>query len=225
MSIPLLPGIPPLRTTISRNLISTGIVALIDSFITQSNQVWGIFDSKGKKVLLPDTFLGVDYQNNWRVSDYPVESGVFASYNKIATPFNATVTVAQGGTNLEKTTFTTTLKKIAGDLNLYTIITPNESFVNATIERYGYERRIENGANIIIANISFTEVRSTPSIRYTDRSGNQITTTVPVNQQTQTVTSTGVASPTDTQHPSAQSSTNNGSVSIVSSPLPTGVIQ
>lgn len=219
MSIPYLPGIPPLRTTIKRNLISTGVVVLLDTLLANvANQIWGIFDAKGKQVLFPDTFLGIDYSNNSRASDYPIESGSFASYNKISTPYNATITVAKGGTNEERTKFAASLDSLLNSFNLYKIITPDETFSNAVIETYSYERRTTNGANMIIATINFIEVRNTPSIQYSStRDGTAITTNVPTAQQTNINTSTGLANPTSTAQASSQANINGGAVAVVDS--------
>jgi len=216
MAIPFLPGVPPLKSTIQRTLISTGLVALRDYFVTPANQIWGIFDAKGNRVINADTFVSVDYRNNWRISDYPCEKDAFASYNKIATPYNSSVTLAQGGTQAQRTAFLNTLESIALGLSGLTIVTPEKSFFNAVIENYGYERRTQNGANMIIAVINFREVRITPAISYSQtRSGAQLSTTVPSNEQTQPNTSTGLADVSNVKTPSAAATVNNGSVSAL----------
>lgn len=227
MAIPFLPGVPALKTGIARTLISTGTVALLDSLLANpANQIWGVFDAKGKKVLFPDSFLGIDYHNNSRVSDYPVESGAFASYNKIATPYDAVVTVSKGGSKEDRAAFAKSLDSLINSFQLYTIVTPEESFANATIETYGYSRRPSNGANLLVVDINFTEIRPTPSVRYSStRDGSALSTTVPDNQKTQATTSTGLSNPTAVTQASAQSNINNGAVSATASPASSGVIQ
>lgn len=226
MAIPFLPGIPPLRETLKRTVLSTGLVLLRDYFVSPANQVWGIFTNEGKQVLFPDSFLAIDKRENWRVSDYPIEGGGFSSYNKVATPYGSVITLAKGGSQDERNEFRKTLTQLCASLDLFKIITPDDIFLNANIEAVGYARRADQGANVIIVDITFREIRNAPSIRYSQtRNGSQISSTVPADQKTNSTTSTGIASPTATATPSAQATANNGAVAAVSVPGETGAVQ
>ena len=226
MSIPGLPGVPPLKTTLQRNLISTGVVALIDSFVTGVQQRWEIDDSKGKIAIQPDSFLGITYRETSRLLDYPIEKGSFSTYNKVALPYDNIVSMAKGGSQSERIQFLQKLDSMAADLNLYTIVTPNKTYTNANIERYSMEQQVDHGANLVIVHVHFREIRTTASIRYTQtRSGASIITGVPTAQRTQKITSTGIASPTSTTSPASRGVINNGSVSTSTSSVSTGTIQ
>lgn len=226
MAVPLLPGVPPLLETIKRNIISTGLVLLRDYFVTPANQVWGVFDKDGNQILFPDSFIGLDFQKNYRISDYPTEKGSFSSFNKVETPYSNIIGMSKGGSQNDRAAFLKVLNSISGDLLSYTIITPDDIFLNANIERFDYVKRPDQGANMVNVNISFRQIRPTPSIRYSQtRSGGQITSTIPKDQITNSTTSTGIASPTDTAQPSAQATTNNGAISAVTVSGETGVIQ
>lgn len=226
MSIPGLPGVPPLSTTLKRSLISTAPVALFDALIPVVNQIWGVFDAQGNRVLKPDSFLGVRYRNGSHVSDYPVSPNSFSTYNKVQTPFEAVVSMACGGAQSQRSKFLQTVEKIANDINPYSIITPDETFKNATIERFDYERRRDNGANVVIVHLYFQQIRETASIQYTQtKSGAAIQSAVPKAQVTQSTTSTGIASATNTTLPASQGTVNQGAISTTTTTASPGVVQ
>lgn len=210
----IIPGVPALKVPFTQSLISFGAILVADAFQSAFLQRWGIYDTSGNLVLEPDSFVGMDFMNNWQVSDYPVEQGSFASYNKVATPYGATVSVAKGGSQTDRNAFLEQLDIIADSLAPYSIVTPEKTYINATIERYDYERRTRNGAGMIFAHIRLKEIRNTAQIQYTNtRAGTQISSTVPASAKTNSTTSTGVASASATQSPSAQATINQGQVS------------
>ena len=226
MSIPGLPGVPPLKTTLKRNLISTGVVALIDAFITPAaHQIWAVYDSKGKPYLVPDSFLGLSYRDSSKVSDYPIEQGGFSSYNKVQEPYMAVVSMAKGGSLSERAQFIDTVKSMKQSTDLYSIVTPEATFINANIEWFEVDRQANSGANLIVVHMHFIEIREKATIHYSQtRSGKSISTTVPASQRTQKTTSTGVASPTSTTNPASQGVINNGTVSPATSNVSTANI-
>lgn len=226
MAIPLLPGVPPLKTDFKNALIANGTVALADALVSPASQKWGLYNKKGKRALQPDSFMGVDYRNNWRVSKYPVEQGKFSSYNKVNTPFAATVWMSKGGSLSERANFIIEVDKLANNLTPYDIITPEINHLNVTVEDYEYSRRVEKGAGVIIVGLHFTEIRVTAAIQYRQtRSGKQISSQVPTAQKTQPTTSTGLASKTATTAPSAQATYQNGSVARLTKTVDTTGIQ
>lgn len=209
----IIAGIPALKIPFKASILSAGAILVADLINSYFQQKWGIYDDAGNLVLEPDSFIGMDFANNWQISDYPVEQGSFATYNKVATPYSSTVSMAKGGSEADRAAFLTTLDTIADGLTLYTITTPEKNYINATIERYDYERRTHRGAGMIFAHIRLKEVRSTATVQYTNtRSGQQIESTVPPSAKTNPTTSTGVASNSATATPSAQATTNLGQV-------------
>ena len=212
----IIAGVPALKIPFKASILSAGAILAADFITSYFQQKWGIYDSGGNLVLEPDSFVGIDYANNWRISDYPVEQGSFASYNKVSTPYSSTVSMSKGGTESDRTAFLSTLDTIADGLTLYTITTPEKSYINATIERYDYERRVHRGAGMIFAHIRLKEVRQSATVQYTNtRSGSQIQSTVTGAAKTNATTSTGVASTSATASPSAQATTNIGQVAPV----------
>lgn len=208
-----IPGVPALKIPFTQSLISAGAILVSDLVSRYFLQKWGIYDADGNLVLEPDSFVGMEYMNSWQISDYPVEQGSFASYNKVSTPFSSTVSMSKGGSESDRTAFLNAVDAMAGSLEPYSIITPEKTYINATVERYDYERRTHRGAGMIFVHLRLKEIRESAQIQYTNtRSGQQIQSSVPASAKTNTTTSTGVASSTDTKTPSAQATVNQGQV-------------
>jgi hypothetical protein len=177
--IPRIPSVPTVRKT------SLGLVQGNLWKATQSRVQWGILDSKGKFLADPSKmsgFLGafvssaasslgipglsatlstksVDYSKEFKISDFPVEKGGFASYNKVELPATPIVTLCFSGTERERATFLSAIDKAAKSLELYTIATPERNYPDHLIERYTYQRTSQNGATLLTVELTLREVR------------------------------------------------------------------
>lgn len=122
--------------------------------------VWGIFKTgTTKPILIADSFVDAEYRAEWRTPDYPLEAGSFATYNKVAMPFQVPVRLAKGGSASDRKTFMDTLDKVAASLDLYDVAMPEKTYIGMNIERIGYTRRAQNGASLIVAEIWLKEIR------------------------------------------------------------------
>lgn len=164
-NVPQLPGVPPLpravgqATTIIRAL--TGDTNAIRSLL--QTQSWGIFNSEGRQVLEPDTIKEFDFQREFMVSDFPIEGGEFASYNKVRTPYDLGLTVTKGGSLAERTTFVTQIEGLVSSLELFTIATPENSYVNANMTSFRVRRTGETGVSMLTIDLSWRQIRVAPS--------------------------------------------------------------
>ena len=170
---------------------------------------WMIADAKtSAKIIVPDTVPRFEFRGDRRISDYPVEQGAFASYNKVATPYEIRMTmVCSGGLvqqvesaiqnalglgsgYMQKSDFIDTLDYMLDTTDLFTIVTPDKAYTNANLEHYDYKRETRNGATMLIIEAWFREIRVTASATYSDGG--------PVNSN-----SPGAADPTSlgTVHP------------------------
>lgn len=203
-NVPNLPGVPAL----ARDPFAVGITLaapLISGFLGSFMPTWGIFDSSGNKALNPDTFIGIEYDNPFRVSIYPVEQGSFANYNKVKTPFSGTVRMAIGGPLQNRQQFMASLESMVADTNLYTLVTPEATYANVNLERYEYRREETSSANLIVARCRFVEIRQA----MTSYGG---ITSVPSDYLTNPSTSTGLINGQSVANPSSALSLNYGSI-------------
>lgn len=147
-----LPGVPQLkRANAVINTVRLGVSA-IQKFLwaaAKSAPTWGIFDSQNQQVIVPDSILALDKRTEFRVSDFPVQAGSFASYNKVRLPFETSVRMSKGGSQSDRKTFLDSIDAIVGDLNLYTILTPEQTYTNCNITRSEITRRGAGGAFLL----------------------------------------------------------------------------
>lgn len=121
---------------------------------------WGVY-SGGAPVIVADTVLEVSSKSDYVVSDFPVEKGGFAAYNKVATPFDARVRFAAGGTMEARLALLSSLEAIAGTTQLFDVVTPEKVFPNATIVHHDHRRAPNEGLGLLIVDVWLLEVRET----------------------------------------------------------------
>lgn len=148
---------------------------------------WGIHDSAtGELVIQPDTVPRFEFRGDRRISDYPVEQGAFASYNKVATPYEIRMTmVCSGGLVrqaesfiqsalgidsgfMQKSNFIDRLDEMLNTTKIFSIVTPDITYFGANLEHYDYKRETRDGATMLKVEAWFREVRVTASATYSD---------------------------------------------------------
>jgi hypothetical protein len=148
-------------------------------------------------VVVPDSFGEFSYRNEWAVSDFPTQAGAFASYNKVAQPYEIVLRLYKGGTKEARKRFIDSIELIAGDLNLYDIVTPEKTYFNVNVMRFEIMRRGEKGAYFLSeVDLYFREIR-------------EVTATY----------STTATATENAQNPSAASVLNNGVVQAAAFPF------
>lgn len=156
-TLPTIPGSPFLDD------VTLGLVPITPPLTQQ----WGIYDLAGNPVIstmgpggMPgniDTFVSLNYDNNAKVSTFPVETGQFASYNKTGTPYSPKVAVAVGGQGRIQTLMEL-LETELDTTNLYQLITPERTYSKVTLEKYGYVRSQKAGKNLLHVTMTFIQV-------------------------------------------------------------------
>lgn len=162
--VPLLPGVPQLVRSVlfpPPALPTIGVQnqgALWSS--SQMGPVWGIFDSNNREVLTQDSTLNFNLRKEWSVPDFPIQRGSFSSYNKVAIPGDITERFSKGGSLSDREAFLKTIDDIAGDLNLYSIVTPERTYIECNIRAYEVTRRNKDAAYFLDdVDIHFREIR------------------------------------------------------------------
>lgn len=143
-----------------------GLSDLLDGVIGSDPVQWGVFDAFGQPVAVADSIVSFDYRNGSKISDYPVEQGAFASYNKVANPFDVRVRMTCGGSVQRRALFVAQLDIAAASLGLYTVLTPEMVYASVNVEGLDYRRESSNGAGIIIADVYLREVRQNITAAY-----------------------------------------------------------
>lgn len=136
---------------LTRDLATFGLIA----------PEWGIFDQNGNVVVTFDNVISVEYKQEHSVSDYPLEEGAFESYDKVQVPFDARVRFSSGGSFSNRQALIESVQAIAGDLELYDVVTPEATYTSVNIVHQDYSRTAQNGAGLITLDVWLTEIRVT----------------------------------------------------------------
>lgn len=239
--VPAAPGVPPLLrniTTVADKVIILGADAAQLAGLFGPPQ-WGIFTSGYQPVILGDSVISVDLRKEYRISDYPIEGGAFATYNKVETPGDIRISFATSGTGdlvsvfdaggavgsvlsgnnpsaASRSAFLASLAVAASRLDLFTVITPEATYLGYNIIHYDYRRQAREGASMIVVDVWCQEVRLPPAAQ-----------SVKVNGQTQPASQAQIASQPPAPGTNSSSGTTIGKTQAPggSDPLNSGTIQ
>ena len=161
-NVPFLPGVPQLaRSALFQPANHVTLGAQAQRGLWSSSQVapvWGLFDSNGNRVVIPDNIYAFSDRQEWRESDYPVQRGAFASYNKVIVPPENMIRMTKGGSLSDRTAFLKQIDAIAPNTTLYQIRTPEKTYLNRNILRVELMRRSSEGAYFIEVDITLRDI-------------------------------------------------------------------
>jgi hypothetical protein len=120
---------------------------------------WAILEEGGGSALSFTSFLDLDYKNEGKALEYPVEEGSFASYNKTQNSMEIKATVALQGTDADYNDLLTKLEDFQEKAVKLSIATPSDFYEGFTLEGLGYKRTAENNAHLLTVELTFKEVR------------------------------------------------------------------
>ncbi len=168
--VPNLPGVPLLaRAALSVIIDVTSVINIARVFAvqapvdvlfqaTKAAPVWGVFNQQGQRVIDADNVMAFDYRNEWSISDFPVQSGAFASYNKVQHPFDTSVILTKGGSQADRTAFLLQCETVARGLDLFNILTPEKQYLNVNGVRMEMSRKDVKGAFFVIVELFFRQI-------------------------------------------------------------------
>lgn len=163
--VPKVPGVPDLPRGIYVPSVGEVISDLADSAIGSllGYNNWGIFDENGKDALDASSIVEVEYRNESQVSNYIQERGAFASYNKVDNPYEFTISVAIAENLFNRSRFIQKIEDIRKSLDLFSVVTPERTYLNATLQSISYHRD-NTRVSLIIVEMLWIEVRNTGTV-------------------------------------------------------------
>lgn len=174
--VPNAPGVPAVLRSAAQ-IIDTatggylGVGDALNDIIGTDPVKWGIFDSSGAAVAVYDSIMSTGYRNDSRVSDYPVELGGFAAYNKVDSPFDVVVIINCAGSEDKRAAFQVAMEAARRSLQVYAVFTPTATYNNCNVTGLDIRHEAANGANMTIATVTIREIRQTTSVAYADPKG------------------------------------------------------
>ncbi len=211
-TVPAVAGVPPLARQPGATISQPSLVASdsVSTSAASQGARWGLFNADGSAAITADSCIAVDFRKEYRIADFPIEQGGFASYNKVATPFEPRLVFAKGGTTAERSAFLAQIDAAIAALTLYNVITPDVTYPNVNVTHYTYRRTSQSGVSLLTVDVWCQEIRLVTSGALTD--------TVSPNSQDSTSDGTVTpAAPTTPQNAAFQDSTNSatGLASVV----------
>lgn len=194
-NVPPAPGVPALnrqpgQTFANVELVAADGVAVFSQFLGPQ---WGIFDQLGNPVIVGDSIKAFEFKSEFRISDYPVEQGGFASYNKVQVPFDVVFTVLKGGSVGSllqlagglmagglaggigaltgggvgaRADFLASVDAAVNSLYLFDAVTPEATYLGVNLLKYDYRRARREGATLLTVNIYGRQVRQSAQLQF-----------------------------------------------------------
>lgn len=131
---------------------------------------WGIY-LDGAIALEADSILKVEYKASARISNAPQEDGAFQAFNKVQAPYESRVQMTKGGSESDRAAFLDALEAAKQSLNLYDIVMPEKSYLNANITGYSLVRTARSGVTLLTVELVFEEVRQASAPVFTATTG------------------------------------------------------
>jgi len=120
--------------------------------------VWGLYDSKGL-VVACDSIVSFDFRGESKIAEIPLQAGGFAAYNKVQLPNAPTIRMTKGGTDAARNTLLTAIELARQTTDLYSIVTPDKTYFNVSVESYDYRRTAQDGVSLLIVDVRLKEIR------------------------------------------------------------------
>lgn len=131
---------------------------------------WGLY-LNNTMVIQADNVVQMDYDQNWSISDYPVEQGGFESYDKVALPFDGRFRFSRGGDVLTRQSLLASIADVAGTTQLFDLVIPEKTYPNVCIMRQSYNRKADAGLGLMIVDVWVQEIRIAPDAAFSTTPG------------------------------------------------------
>ena len=163
VNVPDVAGVPPVAFAQAGGApLPTALTGdLISQFTSVFSPQWGIF-SGGSLIITAESVTGFEFRNDWTISDYPIEGGVFESYDKVLTPFVAKVRFASGSSIQARASLLAQVAAAAqvtgGQNPVYSVVTPEITYASCSISHYDYRREASHGVGLIVVDVWLSQV-------------------------------------------------------------------
>lgn len=131
---------------------------------------WGIYPSSDLNAApIPvDTISAFEIVLDARISDYPVEQGGFASYNKVQTPFEVRVLITRGGTVEQRQETLAAIQAAWQSTDLFDVVTPECVYLDVNVVGVRQQRAADRGNGLMALEVVLRKVRQTATLAFTD---------------------------------------------------------
>lgn len=130
-------------------------------------QQWGLYDQRGLPAVIVDNIQSLEVALEAQISDFPVENGGFASYNKVIRPFDVRLAMSKGGSVEDRQAFVQQVQDAWQSLDLFNVITPEVVYLDVNV--VGVRRLVESdrGVGLMMLDVALRKVRQTGRLAFT----------------------------------------------------------
>lgn len=121
--------------------------------------LWTLNTASGVPAVAFTSFLGFELRNESRVVSSQVEEGSFATYNKVETPLEVTVSLGLQGDDAELQAALDTLGALQAGTELVSLVTPTAEYRDLNLEGFDYRQRREDGLGALWVELSLVGVK------------------------------------------------------------------
>lgn len=131
---------------------------------------WGVYKTGTNDVAIEvSSVVELDLAADSRVSDYIIETGSFASYNKVANPDIVSIRMTKDGNDTDRLQLLYWLDQHKKETSLFDVLTPEWRHSSMTLAAYRVSRSARSGAAMIVADCLFQQIREKTAIYTTSR--------------------------------------------------------
>lgn len=110
-----------------------------------------------------ESFIDLDAKIDGQILSEQIEKGSYASYNKVMSPIELTLTVAQSGEADVLQNMIDKLVDMRASTELFSVVTPEYEYENMSLESFSYSRKREDGLNLLTVEVRCIEVKEVES--------------------------------------------------------------
>lgn len=119
---------------------------------------WNIYNADGETAVPFDTFFSISVSNETKVTTHPMERNGFFAYNKVQSPGQLEVVLGLTGDTISRSGVITALDALAASTDLVSVVTPEKTFVDYSLESFDYSRESGNGIDRLVVKLSLLEI-------------------------------------------------------------------
>jgi hypothetical protein len=130
-------------------------------------QQWGLYDQSGLPAVIVDNIQSLEVALEAQISDFPVENGGFASYNKVIRPFDVRLAMTKGGSVEDRQAFVQQVQDAWQSLDLFNVITPEVVYLDVNVVAVRRLVESDRGVGLMMLDVSLRKVRQTGRLAFT----------------------------------------------------------
>lgn len=168
-NVPNVPGVPALPR------LPGAVAAVVDLLVADALSLfsgfaapeWGLFIDGGSAVTA-ESVVSFEFKQGFSISNFPVEGGLFESYNKVQRPFDVRLRFSTGGTLADRQELLASVAAAVNSLDLMDAVTPEATYSNVNPVHYDYRRTSVNGVGLLVVDVFCEQIRAVAASNFTN---------------------------------------------------------